>query len=1340
CDENGEDQLVITMVITIPVFHHPHFPRNGHNANSTFCLQQQGVSDLLPRQQQNKQRNCYLLMPSSANEVLFCVLFQLQLQWPNQLILIVALLSQEQRRKQEQKIVVSKLARFTYRAFSLDEPVPFNSIQSNPIGHQHNTCCHNIARNIALRMKLPHRHGAGIDIRTLTLGRSLSVRLLASSKLHDVKSASFYTPFIVPMLYDDNLRSTKYADDRRRVEWNSETLGLDLSCSVAAHCGDDYEHTVANSTLRLRSQKRVAWLKQETRTILSIDTNIITTNYRIFLIPDEEQRKWVLHIKDVQQSDRGHYQCQINTVPTKNITGFLEVVTPPTILPQYSSGETQVDERSNVTLTCKSSSTPKANITWKREDGQPILLSGVNRNYVGSHGDDHNGESHSSDTTSYNNLVDRGHYQSERLTMIYVDRTFSGVYVCTANNGIPPVATRRIPLSINFGPHTRVANQFISASVGDPVELECLIEAFPRSDNYWSKVSTSGQGGTDNIVSSSSPYSSNDQLELMPSMNAAAVSTFNSNGHEQQQGVLSNSQQEQQHNKAYDQTASHPHQYLHQRLVPRSIMVGTINSDHNKASQMDYIGSGDINDNGNDRPVDRHRQVSATTSLVSNPSYVTVKQTMLSNQQIIQLKLFIPAIRRQDFGRYLCRARNHLGVSESQVTIREIAKSPEFLPQRPSGDLYSGNQDQSTQIKGKFVPVRTPVYATTPSAHITHSLDSWAPNVNAQNRVVYDEKYMQAIRARQISNHETNGKIRKVSHKTDQASSLGYTASPSQLPLQAFIVHLISVLGTMLLEVSEKFEGYADSNSGFVTLGKGVGRPSILHVLFVIFAEFFAWGLLTTPLIAALKQTFPNQTLTINGVIWGIKGTLSFLTSPLIGYCSDVLGRKLFLMITVLFTCLPIPVMLISSWSSAYGQVSATFAASMIFGPCLRAYLSSHYGDNLVILIATLVAVVDLLFVYFIVPESLPEKYRPQPSSLWEQAAPLSTFKKIGHDSMIWTLCLAVFLSYLPEAGQYSCFFVYLKLVVGFSEEKVAIFIACVGLASVISQTLLLIYLIKRFGGKKTILIGLVMQAVQLLLLSFGRSQYLMWFTGLIASLSSITYPAISAYVSTYADPDKQGCTQGMITGVRSLCGGIGPAMFGILFNYFNVDVYANPTSSMMSPSSMDLQPIMGFGGHHRSKEFDSSGSSIDSVRQLHNKNGDRFIVGPPFLFGALLVMLATLVATFIPDSVLYQRCPTKPSSSEESSQANFHYTMLPNHGSTPVGGKEPTKKTPKNSKARPNAEKNFKSKSASSKEQSDDDTIMTSNSAASDSDSPSTDVPTEISANQTNAVNGQLR
>ena len=69
----------------------------------------------------------------------------------------------------------------------------------------------------------------------------------------------------------------------------------------------------------------------------------------------------------------------------------------------------------------------------------------------------------------------------------------------------------------------------------------------------------------------------------------------------------------------------------------------------------------------------------------------------------------------------------------------------------------------------------------------------------------------------------------------------------------------------------------------------------------------------------------------------------------------------------------------------------------------------------------------------------------------------------------------------------------------------------------------------------------------------------------------SITYPAISSFVSMHADADKQGLVQGMITGVRGLCNGLGPAMFGLIFSLFHVDlnekVDAEPGETLTSPN-----------------------------------------------------------------------------------------------------------------------------------------------------------------------------
>lgn len=74
-------------------------------------------------------------------------------------------------------------------------------------------------------------------------------------------------------------------------------------------------------------------------------------------------------------------------------------------------------------------------------------------------------------------------------------------------------------------------------------------------------------------------------------------------------------------------------------------------------------------------------------------------------------------------------------------------------------------------------------------------------------------------------------------------------------------------------------------------------------------------------------------------------------------------------------------------------QVSATFAASLVTSPAIGAYLSAQYGDSLVALVATVISVADIAFVFFVVPESLPEKMRLTswgfPIS-WEQADPFA--------------------------------------------------------------------------------------------------------------------------------------------------------------------------------------------------------------------------------------------------------------------------------------------------------------------------------------------------------------
>ncbi|KAL4617565.1 hippocampus abundant transcript 1 protein-like [Arapaima gigas] len=393
----------------------------------------------------------------------------------------------------------------------------------------------------------------------------------------------------------------------------------------------------------------------------------------------------------------------------------------------------------------------------------------------------------------------------------------------------------------------------------------------------------------------------------------------------------------------------------------------------------------------------------------------------------------------------------------------------------------------------------------------------------------------------------------------------------------------------------------------------GVGSASVTHAVVVIFLEFFAWGLLTTPMLTVLHETFPQHTFLMNGLIQGVKGLLSFLSAPLIGALSDAWGRKSFLLVTVFFTCAPIPLMRISPWwyfamisvsgvfsvtfsvifayvadvtdeherSTAYGLVSATFAASLVISPAIGAYLSTNYGDNLVVLVATVIAVMDICFIVLAVPESLQGKMKltswGAPIS-WQQADPFASLRKVGKDSTVLLICITVFLSYLPEAGQYSCFFLYLR------------------------QTVLLSLLMKYIGNKNTVLLGLGFQMLQLAWYGFGSEPWMTWAAGAVAAMSSITFPAVSALVSHSADSDKQGVVQGMITGIRGLCNGLGPALYGFIFFLFNVKL-----NEMVAVQS-------------------------EAVAPLNQPTEGSIIPGPPFVFGSCAVLLAFLVALFIPE------------------------------------------------------------------------------------------------------------
>ncbi|CAF0868295.1 unnamed protein product [Rotaria sordida] len=87
-----------------------------------------------------------------------------------------------------------------------------------------------------------------------------------------------------------------------------------------------------------------------------------------------------------------------------------------------------------------------------------------------------------------------------------------------------------------------------------------------------------------------------------------------------------------------------------------------------------------------------------------------------------------------------------------------------------------------------------------------------------------------------------------------------------------------------------------------------------------------------------------------------------------------------------------------------------------------------------------------------------------------------------------------------------------------------------------------------------------------------------------------------------------------MVNGVRGLCTGLGPALFGFTFYLFNVDLgYTSLISVKKSNSNLTIRN--------------------PNTKSIYSSMFSRDIPGPPFLFGAFLATIALMFSLLLPNS-----------------------------------------------------------------------------------------------------------
>lgn len=213
---------------------------------------------------------------------------------------------------------------------------------------------------------------------------------------------------------------------------------------------------------------KVAWVKVDTQTILTIGNHLITRNYRISL-SSADQRVWRLRISEARRRDEGWYMCQINTNPMQLQAALLQVVEPPDIVTDQSTDDLLATEGQPVILRCVARGHPKPTIVWRRENYPPLR----------------------SDPKS--GIIVNG-------SDVYIDRVHRhhmGVYFCVASNNVPPSVSKRMVLQVQFAPQLNFTSKTVHALSLQSTVLQCNVEAFPNPVTYWVRnsrhVMTSGE-------------------------------------------------------------------------------------------------------------------------------------------------------------------------------------------------------------------------------------------------------------------------------------------------------------------------------------------------------------------------------------------------------------------------------------------------------------------------------------------------------------------------------------------------------------------------------------------------------------------------------------------------------------------------------------------------------------------------------------------------------------------------------------------------------------------------------------------------------------------------------
>lgn len=362
-------------------------------------------------------------------------------------------------------------------------------------------------------------------------------------------------------------------------------------------------------------------------------------------------------------------------------------------------------------------------------------------------------------------------------------------------------------------------------------------------------------------------------------------------------------------------------------------------------------------------------------------------------------------------------------------------------------------------------------------------------------------------------------------------------------------------------------------------------NAGVFFILVTILFDCIGFGIII-PIMPALIKELTGATLSeaseYGGFLLTVYSLMMFACSPILGALSDKTGRRTVLLISLFgmaidyfFLAFAHTISLLFlgriiagicgasiTTASAYiadvstpekraqnfGLIGAAFGLGFIIGPVIGGVFS-QFGTRVPFMIAGGLSLINWLYGYFILPESLKKENRRKFE--WKRANPVGALMQIKRYPSLLGLLAALLILFIAAQSTQTVWTFYTQEKFNWNETWVGYSLGFVGLTVAIVQGGLIRVIIPKFGQKKSIMLGLSLYVLGFVLFAFASEGWMMFAFMVPYALAGITGPAIQGIISTQVKPDEQGELQGIMTSFMSLASIIGPLLMSYLFAHF---------------------------------------------------------------------------------------------------------------------------------------------------------------------------------------------